>query len=163
MNKSKKIVLALGSNVGNRRENLVRAMAEIENFANVLARSMIYETEPSGYAKQRDFLNAALLCETTFEPLELLEFCKKTESKLGRTPTFRDGPREIDIDIIFYEGARMASDILEIPHPRWSSRDFVISPLLDVLGSDCASFDFCDTLSDVLENAQKKYLPFSSF
>ena len=163
MNSSKKTVLALGSNVGNRRENLVRAVAEIGNFANVIARSHIYETEPSGYADQRDFLNAALLCETVFEPLELLEFCKKTESKLGRIPTFPNGPREIDIDIIFYEGARISSDVLEIPHPRWRERDFVLSPLFDILDSTAASFDFCDALADVLGNAQKKYTPFSSF
>lgn len=163
MNKPKKIVLALGSNVGNRRENLVRAVAEIESFANVIARSHIYETEPSGYADQRDFLNAALLCETVFEPFELLEFCKKAESKLGRTPTFSNGPREIDIDIIFYEGARIASDVLEIPHPRWRERDFVLSPLFDILDSAAASFDFCDALDGVLASARKKYAPFSSF
>ena len=163
MNSPKKTVLALGSNVGNRRENLVRAVAEIGNFANVIARSHIYETEPAGYVDQRDFLNAALLCETVFEPLELLGFCKKTESKLGRIPIFPNGPREIDIDIIFYEGARISSDVLEIPHPRWRERDFVLSPLFDILDSAAVSFDFCDALADVLENAQKKYTPFSSF
>ena len=163
MNSPKKTVLALGSNVGNRRENLVRAVAEIGNFANVIARSHIYETEPSGYADQRDFLNAALLGETVFEPLELLGFCKKTESKLGRIPIFPNGPREIDIDIIFYEGARISSDVLEIPHPRWRERDFVLSPLFDILDSAAVSFDFCDALADVLGNAQKKYTPFSSF
>lgn len=163
MNSPKKTVLALGSNVGNRRENLVRAVAEIGNFANVIARSHIYETEPAGYADQRDFLNAALLCETVFEPLELLGFCKKTESKLGRIPIFPNGPREIDIDIIFYEGARISSDVLEIPHPRWRERDFVLSPLFDILDSAAVSFDFCDALADVLGNAQKKYTPFSSF
>lgn len=163
MNSPKKTVLALGSNVGNRRENLVRAVAEIGNFANVIARSHIYETEPAGYVDQRDFLNAALLCETVFEPLELLGFCKKTESKLGRIPIFPNGPREIDIDIIFYEGARISSDVLEIPHPRWRERDFVLSPLFDILDSAAVSFDFCDALADVLGNAQKKYTPFSSF
>lgn len=68
MKNAKRIVLALGSNVGNRRENLVRALAEIENFARILSRSKIYETAPVGFADQRDFLNAAVLCETQFEP-----------------------------------------------------------------------------------------------
>lgn len=67
MKNAKRIVLALGSNVGNRRENLVRALAEIENFARILSRSKIYETAPVGFADQRDFLNAAVLCETQFE------------------------------------------------------------------------------------------------
>ena len=163
MKTEKKTVLALGSNVGNRRENLVRAVAEIEKFARVLSRSKIYETAPEGFENQRDFLNAALFCETHFDPAELLKFCKETESLLGRTPNFKDGPREIDIDIIFFEGENFESPNLQIPHPRWSSREFVISPLLDLVDARFSSIDFCCDVHERLKNTAKKFLPFSSF
>lgn len=162
MKMEKKIVLALGSNVGNRRENIVRAVAEIEKFSRVLLRSKIYETPPVGYGDQRYFLNAAVLCETHFEPLELLGFCKDAEAAIGRVRTFPNGPREIDIDIIFYEGKTVSSDILRIPHPRWSERDFVISPLLDIF-SEFMAVDFCCDVSGTLKSAQRKFRAFSSF
>lgn len=161
MKNAKRIVLALGSNVGNRRENLSRALAEIENFARILSRSKIYETAPVGFADQRDFLNAAVLCETQFEPLELLEFCKSAEARIGRTKTFANGPREIDIDIIFYEGRTHSDGLLEIPHPRWSERDFVLAPLADIF--DSFETDFCCDVAGVLANAPKKYQPFAEF
>ena len=161
MKNAKRIVLALGSNVGNRRENLVRALAEIESFARILSRSKIYETAPVGFADQRDFLNAAVLCETQFEPLDLLEFCKSAEARLGRTKTFPNGPREIDIDIIFYEGRAYSDAVLQIPHPRWSARDFVLAPLADIF--DSFETDFCCDVAGVLGSAPKKYQPFAEF
>lgn len=161
MKNAKRIVLALGSNVGNRRENLVRALAEIENFARILSRSKIYETAPVGFADQRDFLNAAVLCETQFEPLDLLEFCKSAEARLGRTKTFPNGPREIDIDIIFYEGRAYSDAALQIPHPRWSERDFVLAPLADIL--DSFETDFCCDVAGVLGSAPKNTNPLRSF
>ena len=110
--KASKVVLALGSNMGNRRENIVKAVSMLEEFCAFEAKSRIYETSPVGYAEQRDFLNAAVFGETFAEPLELLRQCKRLESALGREANFRNGPRPIDIDIIFYEIESVSSATL---------------------------------------------------
>jgi len=156
------IVLALGSNVGNRRENLMRAVAEIESFAEVRARSKIYETVPVGFSDQRDFLNAAIFARTEYSPAELLEFCKYAEKKIGRIETFRNGPRAIDIDIILYGAETFESETLCIPHPRWKDRDFVISPMLDLFEMRLFD-DVCFSgVREFLSVASKKFPPFSS-
>lgn len=159
----KKVVLALGSNVGNRRENLIRALVALEDAVGVFARSKIYETPPWGFENQRDFLNAAVAGETDCEPLELLEFCKRAEAKLGRVKTVENGPRTIDIDIIFYGSDEHCESALTIPHPRWRERDFVLSPLLDLV--DSGVFD-CDDLicyKDSIREFRRAFLPFSTF
>ena len=126
-------ILALGSNLGNRRENLVSACSRIERFARILGRSRFYETDPEGYENQPRFLNAALHVRTTASALELLEACQRVEASLGRVRSFRNAPRPIDIDIIFFEDETFDDEFLTIPHPRWNSREFVITPLLDLL------------------------------
>ena len=163
MKSMKKVVLALGSNLGNRRENLVRALAELERFSFVLSRSYIYSTPPAGYDDQGDFLNAAVAIETEDAPLELLAHCKHLEAKLGRTKTFRNGPREIDIDIIFYENERMKTEEIEIPHPRWREREFVVSPLLDLLANGVFEDDFFSDVKAALSLRAKMFPPFSAF
>ena len=100
--KATKIILSLGSNMGNRRENLVKALSMLEEFCAFSAKSRIYSTPPVGYEDQRDFLNAAVFGETLVEPMELLRQCKRLERELGREENFANGPRPIDIDIIFY-------------------------------------------------------------
>lgn len=129
-------VLALGSNMGDRRSNLTLALTHIAEFSEILKSSFIYETPPSGFEGQGDFLNAALIVNTALLPEDLLECCKKIEKNMGRLPSFRNAPRPIDIDIIFYENFSCKTSLLEIPHPRWSERDFVISPLLDLFEGD---------------------------
>ncbi len=162
MQSSKKVVLALGSNLGERKENLSRALVEISKVASVLSLSDIYETEPVGYLEQDNFFNAVVLCETSLMPDELLDFCKKIERQMGREKSFRNAPRPIDIDIIFYETVSMKSERLEIPHPRWSERDFVISPLLDIFDDSLFDTNFeCDVRS-VLNASIKKYKPIST-
>ena len=128
----KKVVLALGSNMGEPIANLCQAIAEISTFAKVELCSGVYQTAPVGYLDQDDFFNAVILCKTEHEPLQLLERCKGIEANMGRIISFRNAPRPIDIDIIFYEGVKMDTDILQIPHPRWHERDFVLSPLSDI-------------------------------
>lgn len=161
--KSSKIVLALGSNMGNRRENLVKAVAMLEEFCAFKAKSLIYETAPEGYTQQREFLNAALFGETFAEPLELLKQCKKLEKAIGRVENFKNGPRLIDIDIIFYDNCKMQTPELTIPHPQWFSRDFVKTPLLDLMemgAFDCEEFaDFKSTIEDF----RKLFKPFAAF
>ncbi len=161
MQSSKKVVLALGSNLGNRKENLLRALTEISKVARVLSVSDVYETEPVGYLEQDNFFNATILCETSLLPNELLDFCKKIEEQMGRKKSFRNAPRPIDIDIIFYEAVSMKSERLEIPHPRWSERDFVISPLLDIFDDSLFETNFESDIYSVLSVATKKYKPIS--
>ena len=89
--KATKIILSLGSNMGNRRENLVKALSMLEEFCAFSAKSRIYSTPPVGYEDQRDFLNAAVFGETLVEPMELLRQCKRLERELGREENFANG------------------------------------------------------------------------
>lgn len=162
MAESKKVILALGSNMGDPIENLRAAVAEITRFASVELCSQVYKTEPVGYLDQDDFYNAVILCETLLEPMELLKKCKEIESQMGRQTSFRNAPRPIDIDIIFYEDIKMDTEVLQIPHLRWSERDFVLSPLLDIFNSQIATFNFGYDVEQKLVSYQKKYQPIST-
>src|SRR5581483_4145004 len=126
------IFLALGSNLGNRLENLHNAVKHLAPFAQISRASSIYETEPWGITEQPRFLNMVVESETTLAPDELLGVVKTVERNLGRTETIRYGPRMIDIDILFYDDVIYKSGTLEIPHPRLSERRFVLVPLNDI-------------------------------
>lgn len=126
------VYLGLGSNLGDRRANLQAALAAFPPQLEVLATSPIYETEPWGYRDQDEFLNQAVLVSTDLAPAELLVFLKGLEKQLGRVPTFKNGPREIDIDIIFYDDAVIEEEGLHIPHPHMAERVFVLAPLNDI-------------------------------
>jgi len=127
--------LALGTNLGDRFDNLRTAIAALAPQVRVLAESRIYETEPWGFADQPAFLNMAVRAETELSPVDLLAFLKQLEAELGRTPTFRNGPRLIDLDILFYDQLVLETPPLVIPHPRLHERAFVLVPLADV-GAD---------------------------
>ncbi len=157
MSDLKKVVLALGSNMGDCKLNLEKAITSIANIAEVISVSEVYETEPVGYLEQANFFNAVILCQTVLLPDQLLNVCKKIESKMGRVASFRNAPRPIDIDIIFYEGVSMESENLQIPHPRWSERDFVISPLFDIFDNSLFEVNFKCDVCKVLTASQKKY------
>jgi 2-amino-4-hydroxy-6-hydroxymethyldihydropteridine diphosphokinase len=128
--------LGLGSNVGDRRANLLAAVAALpERGVRVLASSSVYETEPVGLVlDQRDFFNACLRVETEHGPEELLDACKAVEHSLGREPGgVRHGPRPIDVDLLLLGGvSSFASDRLTLPHPEVTSRRFVLVPLLEL-------------------------------
>jgi 2-amino-4-hydroxy-6-hydroxymethyldihydropteridine diphosphokinase len=127
--------LGLGSNVGDRRAMLERAVAELPaRGVDVLAASSVYETEPVGLVlDQRDFYNACLRVRTAFEPEELLDACKDVERALGREAGgVRHGPRPIDVDVLLLEGVQFSSDRLTLPHPEVLSRRFVLVPLLEL-------------------------------
>ena len=126
------IYLALGTNLGDRMDNLRRAVAALHPTVHVTALSSVYETPPWGYTDQPAFLNMALAGETDLEPLELISFLKKLESELGREKTFRNGPRLIDMDILFYDDLIFNQNDLVIPHPRLHERAFVLVPLNDI-------------------------------
>ena len=126
------IYLALGTNLGDRMENLRLAIAALSPFVKVTALSSVYETPPWGYADQPAFLNMAIAADTDLEPLALIAFLKKLETELGREKTFRNGPRLIDIDILFYDDLVFEQADLIIPHPRLHERAFVLVPLNDI-------------------------------
>ncbi|GLI53569.1 2-amino-4-hydroxy-6-hydroxymethyldihydropteridine diphosphokinase [Thermodesulfovibrio yellowstonii] len=128
-----KVYLLLGSNLGNRGKNIDNAINELKACGLIISKkSSLYNTSPWGYTEQPEFLNQALECFTSFEPLELLKEIKKIEKKMGREKTVRYGPRIIDIDIIFYDDLIFKSDELTIPHPLMHERDFVLKPLCEI-------------------------------
>src|SRR4029450_9010218 len=90
-------LLGLGSNLGNRRAHIEQALAEISRFAPVLATSSFYRTEPVGFEDQPEFWNVVAAIEWPGTPERLLALAKRVEATVGRTPTFRNGPREIDV------------------------------------------------------------------
>jgi 2-amino-4-hydroxy-6-hydroxymethyldihydropteridine diphosphokinase len=132
MNQMAKVFLALGTNLGDRLENLHRAIEALAPTVKILARSPIYETPPWGVTDQPAFLNMALRGETLLPPTALLHFLKSLERQLGRIPSVRYGPRLIDLDILFYDDLVLDSDELTIPHPRLHERAFVLVPLADL-------------------------------
>lgn len=127
------IVIALGSNLGDRPANLNRA-ARLLDCAGVrtLRRSRLYLTRPLGGMQQPAYLNAALLIQTRWSPLTLLRICRSVEMQMGRRRDERWAPRIIDIDLIFYGAARVDHPELSLPHPRWKERDFILRELLDL-------------------------------
>ncbi|SRR5258706_2172146 len=126
------VYVALGTNVGDRLANLDAALAAFPATIAVKAQSAIYETEPWGFTNQPAFLNMVVRGETDLSPLELLTYLKRLEQTLGRKPTFRNGPRLIDLDILFYDDLVIDTPPLVIPHPRLHERAFVLVPLADV-------------------------------
>lgn len=126
------IYIALGSNLGDRAANLCAAVNALAPSAWVQRVSSIYETAPWGFADQPAFLNQVLRAQTELEPLKLLAALKMLEERLGRTATFRYGPRVIDLDILFYDDEMLELPELSIPHPRIAERAFVLVPLAEI-------------------------------
>lgn len=127
-----KIFLGLGANVGNKKRNVNLAIELLQEKVRDIKVAPIYESKPVGYKNQANFLNTAVMGFTDLSPLELLNFIKQIEVKVGRIKRFRWGPREIDIDILFYEDLIRQDNSIQIPHPRLHERDFVLKPLLDL-------------------------------
>lgn len=127
------ICLALGSNVGKSREYIDKAVELLGRSVDSINLAPLYISKAVGYTDQPDFLNTALCGETALSPQELLTFVKDAEKQVGRIYRFRWGPREIDIDIIFYDDTVLDTVELTIPHPRFAERDFVLQPLADIV------------------------------
>ena len=127
-----KIFIGLGTNLGDRKNNLEDAIMALPPKLNILARSPIYQTKPWGYTDQADFLNMVIEAETALTPIELLDYLKALEEELGRKASFRYGPRLIDLDILFYDDLIFEHERLSIPHPSLHERGFVLVPLADI-------------------------------
>lgn len=126
------VYLALGSNLGDRLANLKQAINSLTPQMDVKAKSHVYETPPWGYEDQPTFLNQVIKAKTYLDPEPLLKHLKRLEVALGRKETVRNGPRVIDIDILFYDDIVLNESTLTIPHPRLHERAFVLLPLMDI-------------------------------
>jgi 2-amino-4-hydroxy-6-hydroxymethyldihydropteridine diphosphokinase len=127
------IYLALGSNMGDRKRNIDLALRKLEGIGVKIEKiSSLIETDPAGGPPQGKYLNAVLRATTELSPEKLLIKTKVIEQKLGRTPTVRNGPRPIDIDILLYDDIALSTPELTIPHPRMRERDFVMNPLSEI-------------------------------
>jgi 2-amino-4-hydroxy-6-hydroxymethyldihydropteridine diphosphokinase len=126
--------LALGSNVGDRMANLRQAITFLGGSPGISVERVagIYETEPVGVRDQPWFLNTAVRVSTELSPQGLLAAAKQVEATVGRTATYRWGPREIDVDVLLYGDVKLAEPTLTIPHPRMAERLFVLLPLRDL-------------------------------
>ena len=127
--------LGLGTNVGNKRRNMITAAALLaERVGDILALSGFYETEPWGFESENFFLNAAVKLKTSFSPLEVLQITQQIEKELGRTEksngVYHD--RIIDIDILLYEDEVLQIPELTLPHPLMHERNFVMDPLAEI-------------------------------
>jgi 2-amino-4-hydroxy-6-hydroxymethyldihydropteridine diphosphokinase len=124
-------VIGLGSNLGDRRDYLVRAARRIRELGEIVRTSAIYETKPVG-GPQPNFLNAALRLSTHLSPEGLLERLLEVEHGLGRVRRERWGPRVIDLDILWCQGVVVRSERLVVPHAELRARPFALVPLLGV-------------------------------
>ena len=129
----KKVYLSLGSNMGDREAMLQTAVRALESpRLHILRMSPIYETEPMDVPGQHWFLNRVAEAETDLFPLQLLHRTSKIEAQLGRRRLAPKGPRTIDIDILLFGNSIVTTPVLEIPHPRFRGRRFVLAPLADL-------------------------------
>ena len=136
-----KVFLGLGSNLGDREENIRKAISLIgERVGLVIRQSSLIETEPWGFESDNKFLNGVILCETTLTPRQVLCATQKIERELGklrkhstrRTPLSIYHDRPIDIDILLYDDLTIDEPDLKIPHPLMHERDFVMIPLKEI-------------------------------
>ena len=130
---NEKVYLSLGSNQGDSLELLLHALELLQKKGICLKTfSGVYQTTAVGYTDQADFLNMVVCGETVFSPEKTLEVCQEIENMLGRLRTIHWGPRTIDIDIIFFGEQQIEKEELQIPHPRFSERAFVLIPLGEI-------------------------------
>lgn len=126
------VYLALGTNLGEREANLKKALQALPPQVEITAVSRLYKTAPAYVLDQPAFFNIAATGRTDFSALELLDYLKQLEGEIGREKSVRYGPRQIDLDIIFYGDLVLNAPHLHIPHPRMNERGFVLRPLADI-------------------------------
>ncbi len=127
--------LSLGTNLGNKQENLQTAIQHItKKVGKVVAQSSIIETEPWGFTSENSFLNMVIQIETNLSPFEILKKTQKIEKLMGRTHKTQDSyqDRIIDIDLILYDNLILDTPELRLPHPLFHQREFVLKPLCEI-------------------------------
>lgn len=150
-----RVFLALGSNIEPRLDYLQSAVAKLGNTGFVRKVAPLYGSKPFGYKEQADFYNSACILETDLSPTDLLRWVKEIEKESGRLERFRWGPREIDIDIIFYGDLIVREKELTIPHKDYLKRRFVLQPLVD-LAEGFVPPGESTTLEQLLQNCPDK-------
>ena len=127
----KKALLGIGGNIGDVVRRFERLLVYLERsaFVHVTATAPILKNPPFGYTEQEDFYNTLLLVETQLTAKMLLRYLLRVEKAFGRKRSFKDAPRTLDIDIIFYENVKMETEELTLPHPGWKDRSSVLIPL----------------------------------
>jgi 2-amino-4-hydroxy-6-hydroxymethyldihydropteridine diphosphokinase len=124
--------IAFGSNIGDREANINEALRILKQKIKIIKTSSLYETKPMYLEKQDWFLNGVAIVETEIKPEQLLGVLKRTEKQMGRKEVERNGPRIIDLDILFYNKQIINEDNLRIPHPKIQERAFVLVPLAEI-------------------------------
>jgi 2-amino-4-hydroxy-6-hydroxymethyldihydropteridine diphosphokinase len=126
--------IGIGSNAGDKVLNCETAISEILNIDRhrLLSRSSLFKTRPIGYTAQDLFVNGVIKIETDLEPLDLYRTLKTIELRLGRKETFPLGPRVIDLDLLLFDDRRIETEELQVPHPRFHERQFVLIPLSEI-------------------------------
>ena len=127
-----RVVIALGSNLGDRQAYIDSALEKLATFVDVVKISTLVETDPVGGPEQGRYLNGVLIGETELSPEDLMRKLLEIEEGLGRIRTVPNGPRTIDLDLIDYQGMTIDSSLLTLPHPRAHLRAFVILPWLEI-------------------------------
>lgn len=145
------VYLGIGSNMGDRRMQILRAMALIGTIRSVtlLRSSSLYQTTPVSSIPQNDFLNAACAISTTLTPEALYDALHRIEVLLGKVAKEKDAPRSIDIDILLFGDLFHHTEELTIPHPHWKTRLFVLAPLAEIVDTLVVPVDAlgtCETL-----------------
>lgn len=149
-------IVAFGANLGDREATIHAALEELDGLPGVrlVATSPIYASDPVGYADQPEFLNGTAAFDTAVEPGIFLRLLLLTEKNFGRIRDIPNGPRTLDLDLLFYDGlAPHESPALILPHPRWRERSFVTAPLADLLAApELADDDRWDDLRAELKS-----------
>lgn len=154
-----KVYIGIGSNKGDRIGFLHHAITELESDIGItiLDLSSVYETKPYGVEDQPNYLNAVILIETDYTPIEVYHKVKTIEKIVGRTKSERWGEREIDLDIILYDSMIYKDDLIEIPHKEYYKRDFVLVPLHEI-GNDLIDPITEKSISEIIENLNEKFI-----
>jgi len=159
--------LLLGSNLGNKEENLRNAVKLLKKFGKIRKRSAIYETEPWGFSDERNFFNIAVCMETSLNPFELLANILKIEISIGRKRQIRQWvAREIDIDIIFYDKLILNEEFLTIPHPHLKNRKFALVPLKEIASGfihPVFGKSIAELLKECIDDCEVELLHYPSF
>ena len=159
----KEVYLLLGSNEGNRLQNLETARKFVTDKCGTIAKySSLYETAAWGLAEQQNFINQAIMIKTKIEPESLLITLKEIEKETGRVETIKWGPRIIDIDILFYSSEIIDTPFLKIPHPLLHERRFTLVPLNEITGSfihPILKKSISQLLDECTDNLQVNKLP----
>ncbi len=150
-----KVYLGLGSNVGNRKENLDKSINLLQRHLSNLKKSRIYISKAVGYENQPDFFNMVVYGETDLDLESFFKFTKDIEKEVGRVYRFHWGPREIDIDILFFNNVIYSSENLTVPHKRIQERDFVLLPLIEIYPNLIHPI-FKKKVKDLLDNLKER-------